>query len=234
MTDINCNDAVAALLRAIENGDTLDPAIRAHLQSCASCGKLVDGARRIGEELSHGPSDGRTADVADVSIAETVSAAETTVTHDRKTRLIRRLAGVVIGFGAVALCVAYFMHRAGLPLEQSAAIVAAGLVIALFIAAPLLVLIHVILNARTPQGKRLYRRLGPGKWIDGVCLGIADAMGWSVTMVRLVFVLAIWLKGLGVVAYFLFGALTPVHPDDRRYMLRFKVKRAWESLRARS
>jgi phage shock protein PspC (stress-responsive transcriptional regulator) len=48
-----------------------------------------------------------------------------------------------------------------------------------------------------------------GRWIAGVCAGIADRFGWSRGVVRLLFVVSVVLPGPQVLAYVLLWILIP-------------------------
>ncbi len=52
-----------------------------------------------------------------------------------------------------------------------------------------------------------------GRWIAGVCAGIADRYGWSRSTVRLVAVLSCLLPGPQFVAYLVLWALMPARGD---------------------
>jgi phage shock protein PspC (stress-responsive transcriptional regulator) len=52
-----------------------------------------------------------------------------------------------------------------------------------------------------PPPRTRYMRPVVGKKIAGVCAGIARQNGWDVTLVRVVFLAAILLDGLGLLAY---------------------------------
>lgn len=61
-----------------------------------------------------------------------------------------------------------------------------------------------------------------GRWVAGVCAGIARRYGWSPGVVRLIFVLSCLLPGPQVLAYVVLWLLMPV---DAR------TEEAWSSLR---
>jgi phage shock protein PspC (stress-responsive transcriptional regulator) len=48
-----------------------------------------------------------------------------------------------------------------------------------------------------------------GRWIGGVCAGIADRFGWSRALVRLAFVLSIVLPGPQVLLYVILWIVIP-------------------------
>ncbi len=55
-------------------------------------------------------------------------------------------------------------------------------------------------------------RVRHGRWIGGVCAGIARRYGWSPTVVRLLFVLSCLLPGPQVLIYILLWAVLPAEP----------------------
>jgi phage shock protein PspC (stress-responsive transcriptional regulator) len=57
-------------------------------------------------------------------------------------------------------------------------------------------------------GRRLERKLN-GRWIAGVCAGVADYFAADVNLVRVIFAVLIFVGGLGPVAYVLAWALMP-------------------------
>jgi phage shock protein PspC (stress-responsive transcriptional regulator) len=63
----------------------------------------------------------------------------------------------------------------------------------------------------TPQTTGLVRPRD-GRVIAGVCAGIAQRYGWSVTTVRLLFVLSLVLPGTQVLVYLLLWLLMPEGP----------------------
>jgi phage shock protein C len=59
--------------------------------------------------------------------------------------------------------------------------------------------------------KKLYRD-EHRKVISGVCAGLAEYFGIDVSIVRVVFVLAVCLKGIGILPYFVLWAVLPKRP----------------------
>lgn len=62
---------------------------------------------------------------------------------------------------------------------------------------------------------RLYRDPPNGK-LGGVAAGIADTFGWDVTLVRVLWVLTIFLGGAGVLVYLLLWLVMPTKEDALR------------------
>jgi phage shock protein C len=58
------------------------------------------------------------------------------------------------------------------------------------------------------SGKKLQRKVS-GRWIAGVCAGLADYLGIDVTVIRVIFAVLALFSGLGVLAYVLAWALVP-------------------------
>lgn len=51
-----------------------------------------------------------------------------------------------------------------------------------------------------------------GRMVAGVCLGIANHMGWDVTIVRIVLVVLVFGAGTGVLAYLIGWVVIPEEP----------------------
>jgi phage shock protein PspC (stress-responsive transcriptional regulator) len=72
---------------------------------------------------------------------------------------------------------------------------------------------------------RAWRRSRRQKMIAGVCAGLAEEFGISVTIVRLAFVLGTLVSGMGIVIYLVLWVVMPYQtdaelpplPEDRRY-----------------
>jgi phage shock protein PspC (stress-responsive transcriptional regulator) len=60
---------------------------------------------------------------------------------------------------------------------------------------------------------RAWRRSHHGKKIAGVAAGLAVELGLSVTLIRLVFIIATVLGGWGIVVYIAMWALMPLAPE---------------------
>jgi phage shock protein C len=58
------------------------------------------------------------------------------------------------------------------------------------------------------SGKKLERKIS-GRWIAGVCAGLADYFGIDVTLVRVIFAALTLFSGVGAIAYVLAWALVP-------------------------
>jgi phage shock protein C len=58
------------------------------------------------------------------------------------------------------------------------------------------------------SGKKLERKVS-GRWIAGVCAGLADYFGIDVTLVRVIFAVLTLFSGVGAIAYVLAWALVP-------------------------
>ena len=64
------------------------------------------------------------------------------------------------------------------------------------------------------RSQPLYRDPRQGK-LMGVCAGVADHLGWNLTLTRVIAIMAlIWLHILALVAYVVLGFLLPIKPDD--------------------
>jgi len=125
------------------------------------------------------------------------------------------LAGVAVG--------ARLMDQAGADAWPRALL--AWILLGLSMAAAGLVLLRV------PSRFALYKRLRPGYQLSGVCLGLADKTGIPVGILRLVFFVLALANGVGIWIYVVLDLLMPVHPEDRRHLLRFRALRWWRRTR---
>jgi len=209
---MNCNDAMAALVASLENATTVDDETREHLRTCEQCGAMLRSAKEVLRVI---PSEVEGSPAIDAAVA----AAEREVARKRFWRGVRILGGALLSLAAIA---AILLVRA-VPVSTAAAFVSAGVVLALLVSTPLLVLMWFV---RGPA-KRVYKRLGPGRAIGGVCLGLAEASKLDLTLLRVIFGILLLFDGAGFWIYLLLYLAMPVHPDDRRYLLGFKVRRWW-------
>ena len=64
------------------------------------------------------------------------------------------------------------------------------------------------------EGKKLYRLDGPDKELLGVCGGFAEYFGLDPTVVRVIWVLAFFLWGVGLLAYLICALIMPKKSDS--------------------
>lgn len=216
---MNCNEAVAALIASLETGTPMTEAQRAHVQSCPKCRELMESAKQV-------LADAETPSVAPAvsPIDEAVAAAEAQVLRNRMRRIVWVIAGVatIIASGIALMLLpfeeagsyGFWLYAAGM-----GALISAGF------AVPVLLMIYLL---RDSARRRIYKRFKPGRVIDGVCLGMAEKFNLDVTLVRLVFIaLVVLAGGLGIWFYVALDVAMPVHPDDRQYLRRFRLRRWW-------
>jgi phage shock protein PspC (stress-responsive transcriptional regulator) len=219
---MNCNDAVAALVASLESGEPMTDAQREHIRSCARCRELLDSAKEFQTLLA---GNG----IATTEVDATVSAAE----DELRRKRVRRVASVMVGLASLLLLGVLALL---LPIGQSVDFgvglffFAVGMLIAIGIALPVVLLLFIVRGA---SKRRIYKRLRPGKQLSGVALGIAESFGWNVTYVRLAFIALFFLDGAGFWLYLVLDLALPVHPDDRRHLLRFRMQRWWRGLTSR-
>ena len=63
------------------------------------------------------------------------------------------------------------------------------------------------------EGKKLYRLDSPDKKLLGVCGGFAEYFGLDPTVVRVIWVLAFFLWGVGLLAYLICALIMPKKSD---------------------
>lgn len=212
---MNCNEAVAALVASLESGIPMSAEQREHIRTCERCRELLDSAKQFQTLLGGNGIQPPAVDAAAMAAEKEVRRART-----------RRTVGIAFAIALVAwLGLSLLLIRAGEAEPAEAfAVAGAGIGIAFLIVTPLLLLLLLARVARTAE-KRWYKRLKPGRQLSGVCLGLAERFNWNVTIVRLVFLVALFFHGLGFWVYAVLDAAMPVHPDDRQYLLRFRWRR---------
>jgi phage shock protein PspC (stress-responsive transcriptional regulator) len=210
---MNCKDAVAALVESLESGTPMTDEQREHIRSCERCKSLLESAKEFQSLLA----------INGVIPPPTDSAIDASVEIVRKRRIRR---AVLIAAAVLLLLgggVVFLLVRAGeAPLLEAMAVVGAALMIGLIFVLPLIALLAA---ARQPGKHSLYKRLGRGRMISGVCLGIAQRFSLEVSLVRLVFFGLLFLHGAGFWLYLVLDLAMPVHPDDRQHLWRFRIRR---------
>jgi phage shock protein PspC (stress-responsive transcriptional regulator) len=74
-----------------------------------------------------------------------------------------------------------------------------------------------------PSGRRLERKL-TGRWVAGVCAGLAAYTGVDPTVIRLIFAVLTFFGGVGAIAYVIGWALIPEEGDTASIAERFVSK----------
>jgi phage shock protein C len=74
-----------------------------------------------------------------------------------------------------------------------------------------------------PASKRLERKL-TGRWVAGVCAGLAAYTGVDATVIRLIFTVLTFFGGVGAIAYVIAWALIPEEGDTASIAERFISK----------
>ena len=83
----------------------------------------------------------------------------------------------------------------------------------------------------TPQRTRFYLDKQNAKW-SGVCAGIADYTGVDVTLVRIGFVVSLFMgSGMPLIAYFLIAWMAPKKPIEL-YSQNREEQKFWQGVRA--
>jgi phage shock protein PspC (stress-responsive transcriptional regulator) len=197
---------MAALVASLEQGTTLTGEQREHIRTCPRCREMLDSAKHVPRVEPH-----------DVAINAAVTAAEKEVHRKRFWHSVRVFLGVTV---VVAAAFATFAMLWGqVPALEALFFTGVGLLIALLVVTPLLLLVWYV------RSHRLYRRLRTGRMLSGVCLGLAEASKLDVRLLRIIFLVLVLFDGAGFWLYVLLVLAMPVHPDDRQYLLRFKLRR---------
>jgi phage shock protein PspC (stress-responsive transcriptional regulator) len=217
---MNCQEAIAELMRSIDTIAPTSDEARAHMRECERCRALLAS---VSEQV---PAE-------EVPVENSALAAEAAVAKERKKIITTRTVAIITAVGVFGvLMLIPWRGDSEFGLTERALIAFAGVSIAILMGAPFLILFSMVARAKTPSGqRRFYRRLGRGRWLEGVCLGIAEATGMNVGFVRGVFALLAYFKGVGVLVYIICTLAMPVHPADRQYLWRFQIARAWRKMR---
>ena len=214
---MNCNEAIAALVASLENGTAITEEQRAHIRDCERCREARDAAKEL---LAVIPGEVEGSPAIDAA----VTAAEHEVRRKRFWRGVRVLLAVLSLMAASAATL--LVQTGEMRMGDALFFAGAGFVIALLVALPLLLIVWFVRGA---GGKsRLYKRLGPGRMLAGVCLGLSEVANTDVRLLRIIFVVLMLIDGAGIWLYLLLYLAMPVHPDDRQYLLRFRVRRWWQ------
>jgi phage shock protein PspC (stress-responsive transcriptional regulator) len=75
-----------------------------------------------------------------------------------------------------------------------------------------------------PAGKKRLERKFTGRWVAGVCAGLAAYTGVDATVMRLIFVVLTFFGGVGAIAYVVAWALMPEEGDAASIAERFISK----------
>jgi phage shock protein PspC (stress-responsive transcriptional regulator) len=212
---------MAALVASIENGDTLTPEQRKHLRECERCRPLLDSAKQVESVLASEPAQEPRVDETQL--------------HDKLKRTGRRQ---FLRRGAIALLFAVgFSALLGFSIAALAddlgwrdGLYVAG-VTALIAVVPALFFYVVIAVLHDRHGNRIHKRLKEGRLLSGVCLGLSEATGIPVQILRIAFIALMFVKGIGLWLYIVLDLAMPVHPDDRQNLLRFKIRRWFQRRR---
>jgi phage shock protein PspC (stress-responsive transcriptional regulator) len=221
-----CEEALEYLRSFLDGGTAPAPGhVAAHWRECSDCRRVVSAMQR---EIAALVGDGGEVSPDDLSAQEPARAATTAAVE--AGRAVQRgfarwraililglgIAGVAAGVGLMGPSGADWWPRALL----------ASILLGLSVAAAGLVL------SRAPSRAALYKRLRPGYQLSGVCLGLAEKTGIPVGILRAVFFGLAFADGMGIWIYVLLDLSMPVHPEDRRYLLRFRFLRWWRKTRA--
>ena len=212
---MNCKEAVAALVASLESGKEMTEEQREHIRTCTRCRELLDSAKQF-ESLLEGNG------IETPPLDPVVSTAEDEVRRRRERRAIGVCIGILLILGAAAVWMLIASGEA--PPGEASAVVAGAVGIALLMLTPIFIIFYVV--RRSVGGKaRLYKRLGKGRQLSGVCLGLAEATKLNVTAIRAVFLVLLFFDGAGLWLYLILDLAMPVHPEDRQHLWRFKVRR---------
>jgi phage shock protein PspC (stress-responsive transcriptional regulator) len=208
---------MAAVVGVVEHGGAIPEEQREHIKHCARCRELLDSANQfesaIEEEKVNEPH------VDDRRLVREVRAL-------RARDIGKRIALAALIAIVITATFAFFVRDEELfTLGQ---VLMISVMVTAFAVIPLLILWAILAALRDRNGNRISKRLGPGRQVSGVCLGLSEATGTSVLVFRLGFIALTLADGIGLVLYIFLALAMPVHPDDRQHLLRFKLRRMWQ------
>lgn len=214
---MSCKEAMSAMLGVVERGGAIPDEQREHLRTCARCRELLDSMNTLHSEMHQPPA--HTPSVDDRRLTREVRNA-------RVRDFIRRALTAGITSMIFVTTIGFFaLRKNGFSTREVTMVIGVGTVLAV----ALLVMFYLMLAVlRDRNGNRICKRLRPGRQLSGVCLGLSEATGIAVVVFRLAFVALLFVKGIGLFLYILLDLAMPVHPDDRQYLLRFKLRRMWQ------
>lgn len=208
----DCQQHLEALHHSLTDGTDLSPEALAHLQSCPSCRASLAVAM---EALTPDPvTEPRPEPAVDPAVLEATVQAQHDLRRHRRAWGIVAVLGFLVGG---ALLGSDLTTGAWTP--------------ALFLLALVPQILIAFWLVRQPRRYGFYKRLGEGRQLSGVCVGLSQRLETPVWPWRLLFIVfSLWGVGLGL--YMLLDLMMPVHPDDRSYLLRYRIARAWRKWRA--
>jgi phage shock protein PspC (stress-responsive transcriptional regulator) len=221
-----CSSTVAALAALIERGQPVSEEQLSHWRSCPRCQSLVETARQQFASLSSTlESDG---DPAGAGPSRTAEAATEAGEKGQRQRALQTAALIVIGWALLSLGAGAVIDRPWFgDGSRAAALAGVGIVLALTGA----VVIATVTLLRLPARFGFYKRQRRGYWISGVCAGLSEKLSVPVMLLRVGFVVLEVFLGAGIPLYFALSLSLPVHPEDRRHLLAFRVARWWRRMR---
>jgi phage shock protein PspC (stress-responsive transcriptional regulator) len=213
---MSCKEAMSALVNVVEHGGAVPEEQREHIKHCARCRELLDSA----EQFQAGESE----TIQEPNVDEQRLTDE--VRGVRHRDVLRRILGAALFAAPTIGALTFWLVMSRNPSPREIAAVMAASLVAIVI--PVLIFYFLFAALRDRYGNRIYKRLGPGRQLAGVCFGLSEATGVSVVILRLIFFVLLFVKGLGFWLYIALYLAMPVHPDDRQHLLRFKLRRAWQ------
>jgi phage shock protein PspC (stress-responsive transcriptional regulator) len=216
MSEVRCELAMAALVRFIETGEAMPDRYREHLRECERCRAMLGEATAFEQDLE---LEDATADDRGTLNAEAAAKESMRLQRERRAKHFVVIAFATLIFGMLLILP---MFDEDTNAQEALLAGSTGIAIAILFASPFIALMTF---AREQRGSKLYKRLGTGRQLSGVCLGLAERTGWPVMLIRLIFLALIFVKGAGIVLYLAFDLAMPMHPADRGNLLRFRIAR---------
>lgn len=209
-----CGDVMDRLMASLREGGDVSSEDRQHVATCPECNRVLAAAGQLEDELAADIPVGGTEE----QVTRVTRAAEATL----RATLWHRVAFIVLG--AVAVLIPRFVVPEVMKPELHGGLQEIGVLVGLGAVGTLIV---EGLNRR-PGSVKLYKRL-KRQWFFGVCRGLAEAAGLSVWVIRVFFILLLFVGKTGwlisVPLYLLLDMSLHVHPEDRGLLYRFRLNR---------
>lgn len=212
---VSCQEAISNLRAILDGANEPGPEIVAHWKDCPHCNHVLRNVLRELEGLES------------AMVGPVLSEVSETMSKRGEEEVRRRLQRRLLLGGGMALLV----PLAALALRLVGVLSDGWASVAIAVTGAITLCVVAVIVARLPGRWGFYRRIGPGRQLGGVCLGLAERTRIPLMAWRLAFLAFLFFGGHGITLYLLLLIAMPVHPDDRQYLLRFRLAHWWRGRR---
>ena len=209
-----CSEILDRLIRGLESGEVIDDSLREHLKGCADCQKVLAAIRSLESDAAQKQT---AADEPLELVKMDQVVATTSLTLTRSVR--RRRALTLLTAGAVLI--GLFLWSAWFEVGE----VTFWMVMILCFSAVLIAFVGRFQRWCEEHRLVVYKRVGEGRWVSGICYGLAERFQVPVWILRALFVVMCFYHWSGLVVYLVLDVFMPIHPEDRSHLWRFKFAR---------